>query len=218
MKIVLFGATGMVGQAAFRACLHDPDVTEILAVVRSPLPEESKRDPKVRELLHSNFEDFSGLEATFDADACFWCLGVTSAGLSEAEYMRITHDFTLAAAKVLVRPKMTFVFVSGTGAERDVMWARVKRKTEEDVQALAFKDVYVFRPGMIQPLHGIKSRTRMYNVLYPILWPLIVVTKLLKPSIVTDTDRVGRALLRVVKRGYPKKVLENPDINEAASG
>lgn len=164
------------------------------------------------------YNDFSGLEATFDADACFWCLGVTSAGLSEAEYMRITHDFTLAAARVLVRPKMTFVFVSGTGAERDVMWARVKRKTEEDVQALPFKDVYVFRPGMIQPLHGIKSRTRMYNVLYPILWPLIVVTKLLKPSIVTDTDRVGRALLRVVKRGYPKKVLENPDINEAASG
>ena len=214
MKVVLFGATGMVGQAALRASLLDPDVTEVLAVVRTPMKHE---DPKLRALVHTNFEDFSGLEDTLDADACFWCLGVTSAGMSEADYTRITHDYTLAAAKVLVRPTMTFVFVSGTGADGNAMWARVKRKTEDALTAMPFKEVYVFRPGMIQPLHGIKSRTRLYNVLYPVIAPLIAVTKRLKPGFVTDTDRVGRAMLRVAKKGYAKRLLENPDINEAAS-
>jgi uncharacterized protein YbjT (DUF2867 family) len=216
MKVVLFGATGMVGQSALRACLLDPEVSEVVAVVRSPMA-NAKEHAKLRELVHANFEDFSGLENTLDADACFWCVGVTSAGISEADYTRITHDFTLAAAKVLVRPTMTFVFVSGTGADGKAMWARVKRKTEEALQRMPFKDVFVFRPGMIQPLHGIRSRTRLYNVVYPLIAPLMALTKLLKPSFVTDTDRVGRAMLRVAKNGYPKKVLENADINAAAA-
>jgi uncharacterized protein YbjT (DUF2867 family) len=217
MKVVLFGSTGMVGQGVLRACLLDPDVSEVLAVVRSPMTKEQREQPKLRELVHKNFEDFSGLEETFAADACFWCLGVTSAGMNEADYTRITHDFTLAAANVLVRPTMTFVFVSGTGADGNAMWARVKRKTEEALLAMPFKDVYVFRPGMIQPLHGIRSRTRLYNILYPLVVPLIAVTKLVKPAIVTDTDRVGRAMLKIAKNGYAKKVLENPDINRASS-
>jgi len=216
MKVIIFGSTGMVGQGVLQACLRDADVREVLVVVRSPIPQEQRTHPKLRELVHTNFEDFSGLEATFDADACFWCLGVTSAGMSEADYTRVTHDFTLAAAKVLVRPTMTFVLVSGTGADGKAMWARVKRKTEEAVRAIPFKDVYVFRPGMIEPLDGIRSRTRLYNVLYPLIWPLMALTKLVKPAIVTDPDRVGRAMLNVAKRGYTKKLLENPDINAAA--
>ena len=186
MKVIIFGSTGMVGQGVLQACLRDADVREVLVVVRSPIPQEQRTHPKLRELVHTNFEDFSGLEAT------------------------------LAAAKVLVRPTMTFVLVSGTGADGKAMWARVKRKTEEAVRAIPFKDVYVFRPGMIEPLDGIRSRTRLYNVLYPLIWPLMALTKLVKPAIVTDTDRVGRAMLNVAKRGYTKKLLENPDINAAA--
>jgi uncharacterized protein YbjT (DUF2867 family) len=165
--------------------------------------------------VHKDFTDFSTLQ--LDGDACFWCLGVSSAGMSETDYTRVTHDYTIAAAKALVRPTMTFIFVSGTGAQGNAMWARVKRRTEETLLAMPFKEVYVFRPGLIQPLHGIRSRTRLYNVLYPLLYPLVVVAKLVVPTRITDTERVGKAMLRIAKRGFPKKVLENPDIN-AASG
>jgi uncharacterized protein YbjT (DUF2867 family) len=212
MKVVLFGSTGMVGQGVLRECLRDPDVTEVLAVVRSAT---GQQHAKLHEIVHQNFNDFSALQ--LEGDACFWCLGVSSAGMSEADYTRITHDYTLAAAKALVSPTMTFIFVSGTGAQGNAMWARVKRKTEDALFAMPFKAVYVFRPGVIQPRHGIRSRTRLYNVLYPLLYPLMVVARVVAPGFVTDTDRVGRAMLRIAKEGYPKKLLENPDIN-AASG
>ncbi len=152
----------MVGQGVLRECLRDPEVTEVLAVTRSAT---AQTHPKLREIVHRDFTDFSSLP--LDADACFWCLGVTSAGMSEADYTRITHDYTLAAARALVRPTMTFIFVSGTGAGGKAMWARVKRRTEDALLAMPFKAVHVFRPGMIQALHGIKSRTRLYNALYP---------------------------------------------------
>jgi uncharacterized protein YbjT (DUF2867 family) len=212
MKVILFGATGMVGQGVLRECLVDPEVTEVLAVTRSAT---GQQHAKLREIVHRDFSDFSPLP--LDGDACFWCLGVSSTGMSEADYTRITHDYTIAAAKVLARPTMTFIFVSGTGAQGNAMWARVKRKTEDALFAMPFKAVYVFRPGMIQPLHGIKSRTRLYNVLYPLLYPLMLVAKLVTPKFVTDTERVGQAMLRISKKGFPKRVLENPDIN-AASG
>jgi uncharacterized protein YbjT (DUF2867 family) len=211
MKVILFGSTGMVGQGVLRECLRDPDVTEVLAVVRKAT---GQRHAKLREIVHEDFTDFSALK--LDGDACFWCLGVSSAGMSEADYTRITHDYTIAAAKVLARPTMTFIFVSGQGAEGNAMWARVKRRTEEALSAMPFKAVYVFRPGLIQPLHGIRSRTRLYNVLYPVLYPLVVVGKLVAPDLVTDTERVGRAMLSVARKGFPKRVLENPDINAAA--
>jgi uncharacterized protein YbjT (DUF2867 family) len=212
MRVILFGSTGMVGQGVLRECLADPEVTEVLAVVRAPTGQEHG---KLRELVHADFTDFSALP--LDGDACFWCLGVSSTGLSEAEYTRITHDYTIAAAKRLVRPTMTFIFVSGTGAQGKAMWARVKRKTEEALFAMPFKAVYVFRPGMIRALHGIKSRTRLYNVLYPILSPVMLAARLVAPKFVTDTERVGRAMLRIAKHGFPKNVLENPDINAAAA-
>lgn len=211
MKILLFGSTGMVGQGALRECLQDPDVSEVLAVVRAPT---GQQHPKLRELVHADFTDFSGVPLV--GDACFWCLGVSSNGMSEADYTRVTHDYTLAAAKVMVRPDMSFIFVSGTGADRDLMWARVKRRTEQALLAMPFKAVHIFRPGFIQPLHGIKSRTRLYNVLYPVLYPLMLLIKLFSPRLVTTTERVGQAMLRVHKHGFPKQVLENPDINAAA--
>jgi uncharacterized protein YbjT (DUF2867 family) len=211
MKVILFGSTGMVGQGVLRECLRDPDVTEVLAVVRGAT---GQQHAKLREIVHRDFTDFSALQ--LDGDACFWCLGVSSAGMSEADYSRITHDFTIAAAKVLARPTMTFIFVSGTGADGGAMWARVKRRTEVDLSAMPFKTVYVFRPGLIQPLHGIRSRTRLYNVLYPLIYPLMLLAKVVAPRFITDTERIGRAMLNVARKGFPKQVLANADINAAA--
>src|SRR4051794_8865634 len=166
MKVILFGSTGMVGQGVLRECLHDPVVAEVVAVVRSAT---GQQHPKLREIPHHDFTDFSTLRLdALEADACLWCLGVSSTGMSETDYTRITHDFTVAAARALVKPTMTWVFVSGAGAERDVMWARVKKRTEDALFAMPFAAVYVFRPGFIQPLHGIRSRTRLYNVIYPL--------------------------------------------------
>src|SRR5260221_2593216 len=201
----------MVGQGVLRECLLDRQVTEVFAVVRSTT---GQQHPKLHEVIHKDFADFSTLE--LDGDACFWCLGVTSVGMSEPDYTRITHGFTIAAAKALVRPTMTFIFVSGTGADGNAMWARVKRKTEVDLFALPFKQVFVFRPGIIQPMHGIKSRTRLYNILYPVVYPLLLIAKLIKPASITTTERIGQAMLHVTRNGFPKKILENPDINVAA--
>lgn len=201
----------MVGQGVLRECLRDPGLTEVTSVVRAAT---GQQHAKLREIVHKDFSDFSALH--LDGDACFWCLGVSSAGMNEADYARITHDYTVAAAKVLARPTTTFIFVSGAGAEGNAMWARVKRKTEEALFAMPFKAVYVFRPGMIQPLHGIRSRTRLYNVLYPILYPLILAAKLVTPDLVTTTERIGQAMLRIARNGFPKKVLGNSDINAAA--
>src|SRR5258705_3543897 len=208
MNVILFGSTGMVGQGVLRECLRDPDVTRVLAVVRSAT---GQQHAKLREIVHADFNDFSTLQ--LDGDACFWCLGVSSAGMSEADYTRVTYGYTMAAAEVLARPTMTFIFVSGAGAQGNAMWARVKRRTEDSLFALPFKDVYVFRPGLIQPLHGIRSRTRFYNLLYPLLYPLLLVAKRVAPGFVTDTERLGRAMLRIATKGVPKKVLVNRDIN-----
>jgi uncharacterized protein YbjT (DUF2867 family) len=213
MKVILFGSTGMVGQGVLRECLADPDVTDVVAVLRSAT---GQQHPKLREIVHADFTDFSRLQ--IDGDACFWCLGVSSNGMSEPDYARVTFDFTMAAAKVLVRPTMTFIFVSGAGAQGNSMWARVKRRTEDALFALPFKAVYVFRPAMIQPLHGIRSRTRLYNVVYPFIYPLMLVTKVVAPGFVTNTERVGQAMLHVARNGFATKVLENSDINAAAAG
>ena len=211
MKIILFGATGMVGQGVLRECLLDKEVSDVYAVSRNVTGQQHH---KLHEVIHKNFNDFSDLK--LDADAIFWCLGITSVGMSEPDYTRITHDYTIAAAKALVRPTMTFIFVSGTGADGKAMWARVKRRTEVALFAMPFQRVFVFRPGLIQPLHGIKSRTRLYNILYPILYPLVLIAKTVKPDSITTTERVGKAMLNVARNGFPKTILENPDINAAA--
>jgi uncharacterized protein YbjT (DUF2867 family) len=210
VKVLMFGGTGMVGQGVLRECLADPEVTEVVSVVRAST---GRKDPKLREIVHPNFGDFCALR--FDADACFWCLGVSSNGMTEADYTRVTHDYTIAAAKMM-NARLTFIFVSGQGADRNVMWARVKKRTEDDLMSIPFKAVYVFRPGFIQPLDGIRSRTKLYNILYPILYPVMLAMKAFSPRNITDTRRIGRAMLNIAKRGHPVKILENPDINAAA--
>lgn len=170
MNVVIFGATGMVGQAALRACLADFGVKRVLAVGRTPT---GRSHPKLREVVRIDLFDYGGAEADLTGyDACFFCLGVMSSGMDEASYTRLTYDLTMAAATVLLRlnPAMTFVYVSGAGTDSSetgrVMWARVKGRTENALRRLPFKAVYLFRPGIIQPLNGIQSKTPAYRTFY----------------------------------------------------
>jgi uncharacterized protein YbjT (DUF2867 family) len=217
MKVILFGATGMVGQGVLRECLLDPEIDRVLAITRGPL---EQRHDKLRVLVHGDFTDFTAIEADLAGhDACFFCLGHSSVGMTEEAYRRITHDMPLAAARTLVRlsPGMAFVYVSGAGTDSSergrVMWARVKGQAENALLALPFRAKYMFRPAFIQPLHGITSRTRLLRFFYAILSPLYPVWKRLFPRYVTTTEQVGRAMIAVVRRGALAPVLENADIN-----
>jgi len=218
MNAILFGATGMVGQGVLRECLLDPDVERVLSIVRAPT---GRREPKLRELAHKDFFDFSAIEDELAGyDACFFCLGVSSAGMKEADYRRVTYDITLAAARALARlnPNMTFIYVSGTGTDSSEkgrsMWARVKGKTENDLLRLPFKAAYMFRPAAIIPLHGVRSKTELYQLFYTVLGPLLPTMYKFFPQYVTTTEQIGRAMLVVAKRGAPKLVIENADINK----
>jgi uncharacterized protein YbjT (DUF2867 family) len=219
MKVLLFGATGMVGQGVLRECLLDRDVESVVSIGRAAT---EQKDPKLRDVLHSDFLDFSPIEDQLAGfDACFFCLGVSSTGMNEADYQRITYGFTLAAARVLapLNPNMTFTYVSGAGTDTSEhgrsMWARVKGKTENDLLRLSFR-AYMFRPGLIVPLHGIKSKTRLYRVFYVLLGPLLPLLRALFPNSIITTEQLGRAMLNVARGGWPKPVLEVPDIIAAA--
>lgn len=218
MKVILFGATGMVGQGVLRECLLDPAVERVLTIGRSA---SGEHHDKLRELVRSDLFDVSGLEPEVAGyDACFFCLGVSSAGMSEAAYTRVTYDLTMAVAQVLAQtnPGMTFIYVSGAGTDSSeggrTMWARVKGRTENALLRLPFRAAHMFRPAFIQPLHGIVSRTRIYRVLYALLGPFYPVWRTLFPSYVTTTEKVGRAMLAVAQRGAPQAVLETRDINQ----
>lgn len=217
MKIILFGATGMIGQGVLRECLLDPGVSEVLAIGRSAL---GRQHAKLREIVRADLYDLAPLEADLTGyDACFFCLGVSSAGMGEEQYRRVTYDLTLAVAKTLARlnPAMTFIYVSGEGADSSergrVMWARVRGKTENDLLKLPFKAAYVFRPGIIQPLHGITSRTRLYRAGYAVVGALLPLLQRVAPNALTTTEQMGRAMLAAARRGAPQSILRNPEIN-----
>jgi len=217
MKVIVFGATGMVGQGVLLECLADPGVGSILVVGRTA---SGTQHPKVTEVVHPNLMDYSPIvDALRGYDACFFCLGVSSSGMTEEQYYRVTYDLTMAAAGVLaaVNPSMTFCYVSGAGTDSTeqgrTMWARVKGKTENALLRLPFKAAFMFRPGYIQPLKGVKSKTVLYRVLYSVVGPLYPLWKLLFPNEVTTTENVGKAMLRIAERGFPRPYLENRDIN-----
>jgi uncharacterized protein YbjT (DUF2867 family) len=217
MKVILFGATGMVGQAALRECLIDPEVEQVLCIGRRA---SGNRDPKVRDLVLNDLTDYWSVAGDLDGyDACFFCLGVTSAGMSEADYRRVTVDIAASAARVLAEknPQMTFVFVSGAGSDPTgksrTMWARVKGEAENTVLATPFKATFVFRPALIRPMHGVTSRTASYRILYAMLSPVVPLIAMLFPKHVTTSERVGRAMITVARKGHPKAVLENADID-----
>jgi uncharacterized protein YbjT (DUF2867 family) len=215
MKVMLYGATGTVGQAALRECLLDPEVTEVVVVGRSP---SGVTHPKLRELVRPNVADAAPDAAEFaDAAGCLFCLGVSSAGMSEQRYRTITYDLTLAVAQVAAaaNPKLTFVYVSGAGTDSTErgrsMWARVKGRTENVLLALPFH-AYMFRLGFMQPVHGERSRTRLYRIGYRISRPIYPLLRRLFPTQILSTEELGRAMLAVVQHGSDKRVLEQPDI------
>ena len=208
----------MVGQGVLRECLLDPDIVYVLSIVRAP---SGQRHPKLRELVHANFFDFSSIESELSGfDAAFFCLGATSAGKTEAQYSRVTYDITMAVAEPLARlnPEMTFVFVSGAGTDSTergrVMWARVKGKAENALMRLPFKAAYMFRPAVIQPMHGIQSKTALYRIPYLVLRPFTPWLRKKFPRYVTTTEQLGRAMIAVAKHGAPHSILENADINK----
>ena len=217
MKVILFGATGMVGQGVLRECLLDPGLEHVLTIGRSTT---GQQHAKLQEIEQKDLANLSSIENQLSGyDTCFFCLGVSSVGMKEEDYRRITYDLTIAVANTLVRlnPAMTFVYVSGTGTDSTEkgrsMWARVKGKTENDLLKLPFKAAYMFRPGYIQPLHGIRTKTVWYGAFYAVIKPFYPVLKLLLPNYVTTTECIGRAMLAVARQGAPKHWLENADIN-----
>jgi uncharacterized protein YbjT (DUF2867 family) len=217
MKVLLFGSTGMVGQGVLRECLLDPDVDAVLAVGRAAT---GTKDAKLRELVRTDLYDLAADESELRGlDACFFCLGVSSAGMLEADYRRVTYDLTLSIARTLARlnPGMTFIYVSGAGTDGSergrIMWARVKGATENALMKLPFKSAVMFRPAGIVPRHGITSKTTLYRVGYALTRPLWPALHAAFPRFVTDTEQLGRAMLAVAKRGSPKPILETRDIN-----
>jgi uncharacterized protein YbjT (DUF2867 family) len=216
MNVVLFGASGMIGQGVLRECLLDPYVGRVLCVGRSSI---GQQDPKLRVIVHKNLLDYSPIEDQLSGyDACFFCLGVSSAGMAEADYRRITYDVTVAAAQALARlnPTLTFIYVSGVGTDSSetsrTMWARVKGQTENALLRMPFRAAYMFRPGAIVPLHGIKSRTAVYRVAYALAGPILPWLERQWPEQFTTTEKLGRAMLNAVKQGAPKAVIETRDI------
>ena len=216
MKVILFGATGMVGQGVLRECLRDTNVSEVLAVGRSSL---RTAHPKLRAMVCSDLFQLGAVESEFAAfDACFFCVGTSAAGLGESQYVRLTYELTLSVARRLatVRPGMVFIYVSGAGTDSSArgrsMWARVKGRTENELLELPLRAT-MFRPALIVPIHGERSKTPVYRAFYALAAPLL---PLLRPAFhryVTTTEHVGRAMLAVAMRGSSKTVLENDDIN-----
>jgi uncharacterized protein YbjT (DUF2867 family) len=216
MKVILFGATGMVGQGALRECLLDPDVTEVLVVGRSPI---GRKHAKIREIVHKDLYDLSPIAPQLaGCDACFFCLGVSSAGMKEADYTRVTHDLTLAVAHVLAQqnPQIVFLYVSGAHTDSTErgrsMWTRVKGRTENDLLREPFRAAYMLRPGYIQPMHGVKSRTPLYSALYVLFGWLYPVIKAVAGKYALTTEDLGRAMIKIARSGAPKRVLEIADI------
>jgi uncharacterized protein YbjT (DUF2867 family) len=219
MRVILFGSTGMVGQGVRRECVLDREVEAMLEVVRRASgPSLGRRSEKVRELVTNDFYDFSRTEAAFAGyDACLFCLGVSAVGMKEAEYRRVTYDLTMAAARAALRAGVgTFVYVSGAGTDANgrAMWARVKGETENALLGMGFKGAYMFRPGLIVPIDGIRSKTAVYQSVYAVLRPVLPLLLRMFPRHITTTEQVGRAMLAVAKRGYPKQVLEAADLSK----
>jgi hypothetical protein len=217
MKVnpIIFGATGMVGRGVLLECLDSDKVEMVMVVNRRPL---GISHPKLNEVVLDKIDDLSGIKTQLAGyDACFFCLGITSVGMKEEQYSMITYDLTRSVAEQMyaANKEMTFCYVSGQSTDSTekgrVMWARVKGRTENMILSIGFRDAYMFRPGLIIPLRGIKSRTKIYNAVYILLRPFF--RWLLRSRNVTDTTRIGKAMINAVYKGSKQKFLENPEIN-----
>jgi uncharacterized protein YbjT (DUF2867 family) len=221
-KVILTGATGMIGKGVLLECLDDESVSEILVIGRNGI---GFSHPKVKELIHTDFSEFESIKSQLSGyDACFFCLGISAAGLKEEQYKNITYDFTLALAETLAKlnRSMTFNYVSGMGTDSTekgrMMWARIKGKTENDILKLGFKQALMFRPGMIIPLRGIQSRTKSYQFIYDYFLWMVKLVKTLSPNSVVTTTQIGKAMINSIKTGHDKKILEPKDIIILSNG
>jgi uncharacterized protein YbjT (DUF2867 family) len=217
MKVLLFGASGMVGQGVLRECLLDSDVARVVTVVRKTT---GRKHEKLTELVHPDLATLASLEGQLTGfDACFFCTGVSVLGMTEEQYARVTYDLTLGVAKTLLRtsPDLTFVYVSGAGTDSSEkgrrMWARVKGRTENALLSMPFRAAYMLRPGLIMPLHGIRSSTRWYNAVYAAIRPIYPLLRRVAPTTITTTEQLGQSMIAVARNGYSTHVLEMADIN-----
>ena len=220
MNVLLFGATGMIGQGVLRECLLDPNVHLVETVGRTA---SGAQNPKLHEIVHQDLMHYTPIESSLTGfDACFFCLGVSSSGMAEKDYERVTYGITLAAAETLCRlnPGMTFIYVSGASTDSSErgrsMWARVKGRTENALLRLPFAAAYMFRPGIIEPLDGIQSRTAGYRVFYTLAKPLLPLVRWIFPNQILTTRQIGHAMLAVARNGAPKRILETRDIRAVA--
>jgi uncharacterized protein YbjT (DUF2867 family) len=211
LKVILTGATGMVGEGVLHECLQHPDVAEVLIINRKP---SEIMHPKLKEILHQNFFDLTPVEGLIQGyNACFFCLGVSAVGMKEEEYFRLTNTLTLNFATILAKQntEMTFCYVSGSGtksSEKGSMWARVKGKTENDLMKLPFKAVYNFRPGFMLPTQGLTRTIKYYryiNWMYPFFRRFV-------PQYVSTLKEMGLCMINTALYGYSKKILEVEDI------
>jgi nucleoside-diphosphate-sugar epimerase len=208
MKIILFGATGMVGRGVLRQCLLDPGVESVLCIGRKP---SGVTHPKLRDLVRADMFDFTEIAGSYDA--CFFCLGVSSVGMSEANYTHLTYDLTLGWARMLAaqNPAMRFLYVSGMGTGGKSMWAQVKGRTENDLLAL-LPEAIMIRLGALRPMHGETSKSYGGGLLLAILAPLWPILQWLLPNSVISTEELGRAMLLAARKGSRKRVLESRDL------
>ena len=221
MRIILFGATGMLGRGVLRECLADPDVNHVLSIGRRAT---DVQHVKLKQIVHDDFTDYSGIsEHLAGFDACFFCLGASSVGMSEGRYRHITYDFTLAAAQALLASSQGLVFCYVSAAGTDIseqgrsMWARVRGKTENDLQKLPFAGAYMFRPAYVHPVKGVTSQLPwLRRVMYFVVRPLYPILRALLPRYVTTGENFGRAMIRVAQHGYSSSTLESDDINAVA--
>lgn len=217
--MILFGASGMVGRGVLKECLDEPQVRGVLSVGRRA---SGLSAPKLREWVLPDLAAISAQAPELEGfDACFFCIGVSAAGMSEAAYREVTRDLTIRIAEALLgrNPRLTLCYVSGQGTDSSergrIMWARVKGETENRLLEMA-PSAYMFRPGYIQPLKGVRSRTRAYQVFYGVLGPFFPILERLFPGQVTTTVKVGRAMIRVAAVGSEKRILGPRDINRLA--
>jgi uncharacterized protein YbjT (DUF2867 family) len=211
MKVILFGATGMVGKAVLRQCLLDPDIESVLSIGRK---ESGVSDPKLRDIVRPDMFNVDVDAAELRGyDACFFCLGVSSLRMSEAEYTRLTYDLTMGWARVLARanPAVRFLYVSGMGTGGNAMWARVKGRTENDLLAL-FPAAIMIRLGALRPMHGERSKAPGGRLLLALVSPVWPILQWLWPNGIITTEELGRAMIEAAREGGPKRVLESADL------
>ena len=216
MKVIITGATGMVGKGVLLECLDHESIEVVLSIGRKPTGIEH---PKLKELIHKDFSEFASVEKELNGyDACYACMGVSAAGMSEDQYRSITYDSTLGLANTLYQtnPKMTFIYVSGVGTDSTEkgrsMWARIKGKTENDLLKLGFNKSFMFRPGGIIPKRGILPSSKLYRALVKNLAWLLKLMKLMAPNSIVDTTQIGLAMINASKYEYQKDVILPKDI------